>query len=184
MTISFVMTYLVAAIGAQISGTDPPNLPHKVFLPENSETGQVVYKINDIIDSENPRNKLQEYEFYPADTRNIFKYNITTKEVSVINGSLLKSEGLHKSYLILFREIYNHSKVYPLVIEILDVTEATDFKQGMSIYNGCCDDVRRLFWIVPVSSALEFILLILGFIILLTCVLQKGKQKMITPLEK
>ncbi|XP_062587532.1 uncharacterized protein LOC134249172 [Saccostrea cucullata] len=111
-------------------------------------------------------------------------YIVVGKEVSVINGSLLNFESLNKSYLILFQERNDPSKVYPLLIEIIDVPEPSDFKLEKTTDNGCCNDVRRLLWMVPVSSALEFILIMLGITILFCCVPKKGKQTIVKPFGK
>ncbi|XP_052683238.1 uncharacterized protein LOC128163651 [Crassostrea angulata] len=144
------------------------NLPNKVTIPENTETGVTIFTIK------GEKTSFELVNQYPEVTSEVLEYDARGQVIKIRSGNLFDYEGEHRTYVMRFQETSTEIPTPDLilVIEVEDVKEASDTGSLSSGSSGCCDDISTIRWMVPAFTAVVLFVLIVSCSILLICILK------------
>ncbi|XP_052721679.1 uncharacterized protein LOC128192763 [Crassostrea angulata] len=148
------------------------NLPNKVTIPENTETGVTIFTI------EGDQSGFDLVHQYPEVTSEVLEYDAKDQVIKIRNGILFDYEGEHRTYVMQFQDTFTEIPTPDLilVIEVKDVKESSDTGSLSSGSSGCCDDVSTIRWMVPAFTAVVLVVLIVSCSVLLICILKMNNR--------
>ncbi|XP_061187494.1 uncharacterized protein LOC133195618 [Saccostrea echinata] len=190
MCLKYSMAVLISTgiVFLSTSAKAQTNLPKKVSLPENTETGTEIFRV-EFDEGGEGRSPLELYSMFPAVAYDIFEFNEQNYSILIKNGSLLDFEGKDKAYVIRLEEIFAEGEeisegkqrfVVPMKQDLTVLIELQDVLEGSqsvvsSSDKGCCDDVRQIIWLTPVVSSLEVIVIVISIVIVMMCFFKKER---------